>query len=235
MNIRCIWEHNGNDTLLYDADLPGGFARGADLNQAVSKMKEERNSWLRWLGFPPQEAFELEIIQEKNSELDIRDADSDVLFELEKEELTPGDYEKLKRIALKSAADFQALYDSVPDKDASCLPERQTFYGQAPRTAREMYLHTKNVNEYYFAQINVDIDNEGTILDCRRRGFEALEGQPDFLSGRVYTGSYDEQWSLRKVLRRFIWHDRIHARAMYRMAVKTFGADAVPNIFQFDL
>ena len=40
---------------------------------------------------------------------------------------------------------------------------------------------------------------------------------------------------LSKVLRRFIWHDRIHAKAMYRMAVKTFGSNVVPNIFQFDI
>ncbi len=28
---------------------------------------------------------------------------------------------------------------------------------------------------------------------------------------------------MKLVLRRFIRHDRIHAKAMYRMAVKTFG------------
>lgn len=51
----------------------------------------------------------------------------------------------------------------------------------------------------------------------------------------VCVGSYGEEWSLRKVLRRFIWHDRIHAKAMYRMAIKTFGPDVVPNIFCFDV
>lgn len=35
-----------------------------------------------------------------------------------------------------------------------------------------------------------------------------------------------------KMLRRFIWHDRIHAKAMYRMAVRTFGS-GIPNIFHF--
>lgn len=47
--------------------------------------------------------------------------------------------------------------------------------------------------------------------------------------------AYDELWSLRKVLRRFIWHDRIHAKAMYRMAVVAFGKESVPNIFLFEL
>lgn len=96
-----------------------------------------------------------------------------------------------------------------------------------------MYKHTKNVNTYYFGEIGVQADNNGTIAECRERGFALLERQRDFLENQVFLGSYDEEWSLRKVLRRFIWHDRIHAKAMYRMALKTFGTGAVPNIFSF--
>lgn len=104
-----------------------------------------------------------------------------------------------------------------------------------PRTAEEMYQHTKNVNAYYWGEIGVDVDNGGTILENRLRGFETLEANPGFLAGDVVEGSYGEQWSLPKVLRRFLWHDRIHAKAMYRMGVKTFGADVIPNVFCFDL
>ena len=96
-----------------------------------------------------------------------------------------------------------------------------------------MYVHTKNVNEYYFAEILVDTDNDGSIYECRARGFAALEAKPDFLQNTVIEGSYGEDWSLRKVLRRFIWHDRIHAKAMYRMAVKLFGAENIQNPFCF--
>ena len=100
-------------------------------------------------------------------------------------------------------------------------------------TAEEMYRHTKSVNAYYFAEIGVEADNEGTIADCRKRGFEKLEQLPGFLEKEAEEGSYGEWWSLRKVLRRFLWHDRIHARAMYRMAVKTFGLEKIANPFGF--
>lgn len=100
---------------------------------------------------------------------------------------------------------------------------------------REMYEHTKNVNAYYFGEIGVETDNEGSILECRIRGFELLEEKHDFLENRVFDGSYGEQWSLRKLLRRFVWHDRIHAKAMYRMALKTFPDAFIPNIFKFDI
>lgn len=233
MTINCVWEHNGRDTLLYVVDFVGAYTRGETLEAAVRKMQAEICSYLKWCGKKAVTSMDIAIIEEKVSELAICDADSDVLFESEKAPLTAEEYKKLKALALKSAQDFLALYDSVPDKNATAAPERKTFYGKVPRSADEMYEHTKNVNTYYFAEIAVDADHDGNIYECRKRGFESLESNPDFLQSTVRKGSYGEDWSLRKVLRRFIWHDRIHARAMYRMAIKVFGAENVVNPFCF--
>ena len=233
MTINCVWEHNGRDTLLYAVDFVGAYTRGETLEAAVRKMQAEICSYLKWCGKKAVTSMDIVIIEEKVSELAICDADSDVLFESEKAPLTAEEYIKLKALALKSAQDFLALYDSVPDKNATAAPERKTFYGQVPRTANEMYEHTKNVNTYYFAEIAVEADHDGNIYECRKRGFEALESSPDFLQNTVRKGSYGEDWSLRKVLRRFIWHDRIHAKAMYRMATKVFGAESIVNPFYF--
>ena len=233
MTINCVWEHNGRDTLLYAVDFVGAYTRGETLEAAVRKMQAEICSYLKWCGKKAVTSMDIAIIEEKVSELAICDADSDVLFESEKAPLTAEEYIKLKALALKSAKDFLALYESIPDKDAAAAPERKSFYGPVPRTANEMYEHTKNVNTYYFAEIAVDADHDGNIYECRKRGFEALESNPDFLQNAVTEGSYGEDWSLRKVLRRFIWHDRIHAKAMYRMATKVFGAEHVANPFCF--
>ena len=233
MTINCVWEHNGNDTLLYATNCVGAYTRGESLEIAKAKMPQEIVSYCNWLGMDAAGKTEIVIVGEKRSELTIRDADSDVLFESEKAPLTAEEYKKLKALALKSAQDFLALYDSVPDKNATAAPEHKTFYGKVPRSADEMYEHTKNVNTYYFAEIAVDADHDGNIYECRKRGFESLESNPDFLQNTVRKGSYGEDWSLRKVLRRFIWHDRIHARAMYRMAIKVFGAESIVNPFYF--
>lgn len=233
MTINCVWEHNGNDTLLYSVDYVGAYARGETVEAAAAKMQTEIPAYLKWCREKADTSIKVAIIQEKTSGLMIRDADSDVLFESEKVPLTAEEYVKLKALAMRSARDFLALYMSVPDKNAAAAPERTTFYGKVPRTANEMYAHTKNVNSYYFSEIGVNADNAGSIYECRVRGFETLEAMPDFLQNRVFKGSYAEDWSLRKVLRRFIWHDRIHAKAMYRMAVKAFGAENVENPFCF--
>lgn len=235
MKIRCVWEHNGNDSILYADSFIGAFTRGTSKDLAIQKMPSEIKSYLMWKGDLVTDSFEPEIVQEKCSDLTISDADSDVLFDEERKELSVSEYEELKALVLKSARDFLSLYEAIPDKNKSCLPVRVTFYGQVPRTAFEMYEHTKNVNDYYFGEIGVVTDNEGNIVECRERGFAILESQPNFLKNIVHLGSYNEEWSLRKVLRRFVWHDRIHAKAMYRMALKMFDPDVVPNIFQFDI
>ena len=233
MKIECIWEHNGDDTLLYAKDYVGAFTRGENLEVASKKMKNEILAYSSWLGNDLQEDIEVVIVQEKNSELEIKDADSDVIFMAEEAALTMSEYITLRDLALKSASDFLKLYEMIPDKQKSVLPVRKTFYGQVPRTAEEMYVHTKSVNSYYFAEIGIDADNEGSIYECRKRGFEQLENTTDFLNCRLQEGSYGEMWSVRKVLRRFIWHDRIHAKAMWKMVKKTFGENAVENIFGF--
>ena len=235
MKIKCVWEHNGNDSLIYSGNLIGAYTRGVSKEDALKKMDSEIISYCAWAGQSVTLPLDIIITQEKVSELNIRDADSDVIFDSERTGLTSSEYNRLKKLALKSAADFYRLYDSFPDKNKSCLPERDTFYGKAPRTAEEMYQHTTNVNSYYWGEIGIEAGNEGTILESRTRGFEILEKSDGFLVPNVLEGSYGELWSLSKVLRRFIWHDRIHAKALYRMGIKTFGIEQIPNIFNFDI
>lgn len=229
--IRCIWEHNGQDTLLHAIDYPGAYTRGGSFDEAAAKMPGEIASWLRWAGREEPVPVGIAVVEDIACTLKVQDADSDVLFESERAPLSIDEYHALKSLALRSAADFHALYQSITDPDRTALAPRETFYGAVPRTAREMYAHTRNVNSYYFGEIGVDIGNDGDILSCRERGFEVLECMPDFLSQPACEGSWGEWWSLRKVLRRFLWHDRIHARAMVRMAKATFGICDDPFCF----
>ena len=143
MKIRCVWEHNGNDSILYADSFIGAFTRGTSKDLAIQKMPSEIKSYLMWKGDLVTDSFEPEIVQEKCSDLTISDADSDVLFDEERKELSVSEYEELKALVLKSARDFLSLYEAIPGKNKSCLPVRVTFYGQVPRTAFEMYEHTK--------------------------------------------------------------------------------------------
>lgn len=134
MIINCVWEHNGNDTLLYATNFVGAYTRGESLEIAKAKMPQEIASYCNWLGMEVEGKAEIVIVGEKRSELTIRDADSDVLFESEQTPLTTEEYETLKTLALKSAKDFLALYESIPDKDAAAIPERKTFTDESPHS-----------------------------------------------------------------------------------------------------
>lgn len=228
MKIRAVVEYNADGYLMFAENFVGAFTRGRTREESLKKFSAEIRSYLFWLGREGEfsEPCEVEIVQEKRSDLQICDADTDVLFEAELPPLKRDEYKALKALALKSAADFQKLYESVPDKHGTTLKPRKTFYGDVPKTAFEMYRHTMNVNSYYFGEIGVDAKNGPDILSCRKAGFAILEAQPDFLLNRAFTGSFGEVWTLRKMIRRFVWHDRIHAKAMFRMASALCGKDA---------
>jgi hypothetical protein len=100
MKIRCVWKHNGNDSILYADNFIGAFTRGASIDEAIQKMPSEIKSYLKWKGDFVPDFFEPEIIQEKISELTVSDADSDALFEKEKKELGISEYLELKGFAL---------------------------------------------------------------------------------------------------------------------------------------
>lgn len=237
LEISAVLETNGRGFLLYAENFPGAFVRGPSLEEAMGKWEAEMASYLRWRdgaveGCP--QCF-VHIVQTKHSALDVQDADSDVLFDSERLPLTAETYQARKALALRSAGDFLALYESIPDKTRAALPVRETFYGPVPRTAEEMYLHTKNVNPYYFGEVGVEVGNWPDILRCREEGFAKLESLPGFLENRVFDGSYAEQWTTSKVLRRFLWHDRIHARAMVRMALGLWQRRDFTDPFYFSL
>ena len=235
MIVRTVCEYNDDGALVYLENFPGAYVRGRNYKNAAAKIQKEVESWLDWeKGTAPDSPLEIELVQEKkNDELRICDADSDVIFDSEREPLTIEEYNRLKVLALRSAMDLERMYDSVPDKKMDIVPPRETFYGKIPSTAEEMYNHCMNITEYYFGEIGVEAKNGPDILSCRAEGFAKLEEQENFLENKVFDGSYGEEWSLRKVLRRFIWHDRIHAKAMYRRAYEAFWDADIDNVFRF--
>lgn len=235
--IRVVVEYNKDGYLLYADNYCGAFTRGKTKEEAISKLPYEIKQYIKWTTEGKEDLedeYEITIVQEKESELQICDADSEVIFETEKCPIGKEEFEDLKMLVIKSAKDFKELYDSIPNKQYSTLKERKTFYGTIPRTAEEMYIHTNNVTNYYVGEIGVKVDNMKDIVENRIHAMECIKKMPNYLDSIVFEGSYSEKWSLRKVLRRFIWHDRIHAKAMYKMATKTWNKDQIVNPFYFE-
>lgn len=233
MNISIIKEYNENGYLLHIAELPGAYARGKVFPEAMSKIPTEVRRYEQWCGLEPDNTFFMKIVEEKETSLDVADADSDVLFESEREPLSREEYDALKALCLRSADDFLTLYSAVSDKSKVLREARDTFYGKCPATAEEIYDHASGIVGYYFGEIGIADKLSGDILESRKAGFEALEKTPDFLANKAFVGGDGEEWTLRKVCRRFIWHDRIHAKSLYRLVTAAEGEDALPDPFCF--
>lgn len=231
--LRAALEYSDRGCLLWSLDYPGAFARGLTREEACAKLSYDMERWCRWSGQPLTHGDVLVVEEKYQPDMKVEDADSDLLFESERLPMTREEYQVLRELVLRSARDFEALYASVPDPDAPLGDPRKTFYGDYPNTARTMYTHTNSVTAYYVGELNAEVDNLPGFYENRLNGLTALEQLPDFLNLPVMEGSYDELWSLRKVLRRFLWHDRIHARAMYRRAKAVWG-EVIADPFHFE-
>ena len=63
MRVTCVWEHNGNDSILYADNFVGAYTRGATKEEALLKMPEEIRRFQLWRGEAPFEHYEIEIVQ----------------------------------------------------------------------------------------------------------------------------------------------------------------------------
>ncbi|RPF56155.1 hypothetical protein [Aquisalibacillus elongatus] len=232
---KVVIEYNDDGYLMYSETFPGAYTRGREQEIALSKFPGEIKRYCKWAGidYSKSDVVESIIIQSKESDLPINDADSDVIFVTEQAPFSEQEYKIIKNRVLKSAKDFQVLYDSIPNKDYTSLKKRKSFHGDVPRTSKEMYVHTNNVTNYYVGEIGVKINSVDNIYKNRIQAIKAIENIDKFLQNKTYIGSYGELWTLRKVLRRFIWHDHIHAKGMYRMAVKEWDEEIIKNPFYF--
>ena len=234
MKIEAICEYNRDGYLIFAENYPGAYVRGITENEALAKFGGEIRGYLRWNGTenPSLEAPEIHVTQRFLSDAQVCDADSRVLFESEKLPLSEQAYQNMKLLVLKSARDFNKLFESIPNPDISGRPHRSTFYGPVPRTPREMYEHTNLMTSYYTAAFGLNTENVPDIYVNRLQALSDLEDLPDFLSGKIYTAPNGEEWTIRKILRRFLWHDRIHAKAIWRTAYALW-ADSIENPFYF--
>lgn len=235
-HIEVIAEYSEHGAMLWADAYPGAFSRGETVSQALEKFPKALSEYARWAhGAPMPDLAESDFVitHAYQTNLRVDDADSDVLFPSERLPMDMTEYTQKKQLCIRSAQDFEKLVASIPQKDRALRKSRRTFYGKIPCSAREMAEHTNRTLEYYADAVGIPFENEGGLLENRKRLFRALESTPDFLAPKVFTGSDGELWTRRKLMRRILWHDRIHARALYRRAITFWSRERIENPFFF--
>ncbi|WP_151898660.1 hypothetical protein [Clostridium thermosuccinogenes] len=233
--IRLAVEENHKGTMIHLIDMPGAFTRAEKLKDAITKVTDEVRMYKSWIGKTHNKEYEIEIVQKETTNAQLDDGDTEILTIRDKD-LDIAYFQQLKMLALKSAEDFQKLYDSIPDKECNDISKiRTTFYGKVPANAKEMLSHVDKVKAYYLSRINIDFSGDRNDLIANRiQCLKLIESDKNAMSNPIVFID-NEYWTTAKVLRRFIWHDRIHARALYRFAVKKWGYDSICDAFSFNM
>ena len=216
--VSAGFETNGKGHLGFIVELPGAFVRGKTERQALDKVKKEVDLYLKWLGMEPKHDYEIRIVQRHKSNAVVEDADTAILLEADRGEIRVEEFKRLVDLARYSKETFVKLYTSTQHKD--WIDEsriRKTFYGDNPATIQRIFDHVRNCQFYYLSRIGITEEPAKGFAEIRRFAIEKLK---DFYRKhnnlRVFKAD-GELWTLKKVLRRFIWHDRIHAKAITRI------------------
>lgn len=234
---KAVLEYNDKGVTLWSLRYPGAFARGETAAEAVRKLPAACRRYRLWAKLPIEAdaAGDEQVRCTRKIKVDapVEEGFTAALFPEEKLALDMARYTSLKTLCLISARDLEALFASIPQKDRALLKSRRTVYGKVPVTAREMLSHVIEAQRTWSTLFGVNLGESQGLLADRKRLFAGLERQPGYLDGRLVTGPDGELWTLRKLLRRLLWHDALHGRALYRKAVTFWQKERIKNPFGF--
>jgi hypothetical protein len=224
MVIDLVSEYNGSGVLMHLPAYPGAYTRGESEDTAFGKAKQELHEYIKWAGFemPPSNAV-LKITKRVKAidSLQINDADTEILLDFDSHRLSKERFDKWSGLALFSAECVMQLYNSIRDKNWVQREKlRPSFLSKPPSTAEEMFLHIDVVSRFYTSRIGIDESfKSGALIENRQKCIGLLRDNYMTKPFKLFlTGG--ELWTETKILRRFIWHDRIHAKALYRHGLK---------------
>ena len=215
--MTLIFETNGKGFMGWIAELSGAFVRGATADEVRRKIPSEFVAYAEWLQIA---VADLAIHREETvvTTAAVEDGDTNICLEVDRQPLqTDCDLEYYCRLMELSAEQVRRVFDVCSNRDVVAPSKnRRTFYGPVYATVEAQYQHVVRCQQYYLESVGISLNLEGDLRSSRLQVVKAIrtKGRAE---GNVLCSSADEDWTLRKVIRRMIWHDRIHARAMARM------------------
>jgi predicted RNase H-like HicB family nuclease/uncharacterized damage-inducible protein DinB len=207
-------------TLALILDLPGCFASGASLQEALEHLQQALTDYHAWLRqhddytpevhgpfvFDIKETFQ--ITYEGEDEINS-------FFSPDAEPATDEDIEWALALMGWQREDVLERISGLPDEALDWKPE----HDPDAQSIRELLDHVAQAEIWYMGRLDetppriVVADLPGPTLERFQRVRQAavmrVKTYPKELRGKIFTHQ-GEQWSLRKALRRAVWHERDH-------------------------
>jgi len=228
--VSIAFETNWRGYLGYLVELPGAYVRGPTEEEATPKVMSEVMAYLGWLGVKAEEDCKVRVVQKHRGIKTVEDADTEILLDADQGEVTEEEFQTLIDLTRFSAETFAKLYDMAENKDwVDQSAVRKTFYGNRPATAKAIYEHVGRCQFYYLSRMKITNEIDGNFVTSREFCLSRLEKLYRRKNNSLNYEIDHEQWTLKKVLRRFVWHDRIHGKAMTRILEKQRQSGIVSN------
>lgn len=221
--VNIVYETNGIGFLGWITDFPGAYIRGKTLEDARGKIDKEINAYNQWLEI--ENTIDMQIYEHiMKCNLHVEDADSNIILDSELQGFdTKEDFKFWCKNILISGEKAELIYKKTKYKSiVDPTMEMPTFYGKVYCTIDEQYRHIVNVQNYYLNQIDTEMNIKNDLQMDRMEFIEKLQEKYRKEGNRLYRYD-DEKWNVKKIIRRIIWHDRIHIKAIERME-KRLGA-----------
>lgn len=214
-------------------DLPGCFVRARSKDEALERLPQAMAAHISWLASHgdtagAREPIEVEVAEEIVGVGPFDPGDAAAIFSPERSRIDADEVERFSRIIDRSRAELLALVrelsDDVLDRQASA----------SDFSIRRMLRHVGNAEEGYVSKLveAEDLPREWKedekmpifeFLEMERRTTSEILRNLD-QSQRSHTfirtksdGKTQEEWSARKVLRRFLEHEREHYAQILEM------------------
>lgn len=220
---------------IFVQELPGCYSRAPTFDEAVGKAHSRIREFLDWLGKHGEQVreadydIETEISETVKGNWPVNLGDSQALF---KADLSPLDDEELKRclrFMRYARDDLTDLYLDAPKDSLDWKPDEAT-----PRDIRHIAEHVAECSFFYIERLKarefkdwplnfLEVANELAVMRLLNLSKDEMNCTPSYHAPGEWTGTSDpEGWTARKVLRRFIWHERLHM-ATIRKLIRLFN------------
>ncbi len=208
--------------ILHALDLPGCYSEGATEGKAIRNFASTLASYRDWLvthgELVPVLPEEFDVAERLASYTLADGYEVNAIFEPER---SPPSWEFLTlsiRLLRYSGADLLSAFESIP------IDQREASLAVGARTPKQILEHVARAEWWYLSHL---ADVPGALPGDQAPGtpaqFEAvhatlIEWLTDIPAERMGAIVVDreEEWSVRKLLRRALWHERAHTAELAR-------------------
>ncbi len=197
-------------------DLPGAYAAGQTREDALQTLAQEVRDYWAWLrkfgeGAPSEnEPVEVEVVETFRAFKSSPDYEVNALFAPDARPVEEEEIPRYLRLLEMSRTELLEVLSRVPREAFEWKRDERT------RTIREILRHVAQTEIWYLSRV-LSVDSMTLLLEATRAIAKDYLSRLDVTQrGRVVTHA-GEQWSARKGVRRFLWHERYHTKSIRRI------------------